>query len=350
MITLQSGRLREFAAKIFEACGSPPVEAFIVADHLITANLMGFDSHGIIRIPEYVALVRNGSITPGAALSMVQETANTAVIDCARNFGQVSATYVMEAAIEKARSCDVATVITRRCSHVGRLGHYTETAARQGFLAIGFCNSPRGGHFVQPWGGREGRLATNPISFAFPLDSADPILADFSTAEVPEGVLRVFRNRGQMLPGKWVIDAQGYPSDDPNAFYGPPRGAIIPFGGLKGYRGYALSLLIEVMAGVLAGSPATSEQPGNGLAFIVIDTKAFLPAETYSGLISGLRDYLKSSPPAPSHDEVLVPGEGDFRKKQQRLQNGIPVDDRTWEEIQATGSDLGVEAFASVHA
>jgi uncharacterized oxidoreductase len=185
------------------------------------------------------------------------------------------------------------------------------------------------------------------MSFAFPVDSADPIVADFSTAEVPEGVLRVYRNRGQKLPGKWVVDAEGRPSDDPNDFYGPPRGAIIPFGGLKGYRGYALSLFVEVMAGLLAGTHPTVDQPGNGIAFVVLNVTAFLSNGDYSALITEMRDYMKSSPPAPGYEEVLLPGEADFRKKTQRLRDGIPVDERTWEDIRATGAALSVNALPS---
>src|SRR5882762_566705 len=180
MIIVQAEPMREFAAKIFEACGSPPAEAAIVADHLVTSNLMGFDSHGIIRIPEYVALVKKGGLTPGAAMTVIKETANTALIDFGNNFGQVSAVRAMERAIDKAGSSNVAAVVTQRCGHVGRLGTYTEMAARRGFISLALCNSAKNGHFVQPWGGREGRLATNPMSFAFPVDSADPIVADFS--------------------------------------------------------------------------------------------------------------------------------------------------------------------------
>jgi uncharacterized oxidoreductase len=218
-------------------------------------------------------------------------------------------------------------------------------AARAGLISLAFCNSPLHGHFVQPWGGREGRLATNPISFSFPQGSEDPIVADFSTAEVPEGVLRVYRNRGQRLPGQWVVDAEGRPSDDPNDFYGPPRGAIIPFGGTKGYRGYALSLVVEVMAGLLAGKHPTAAQLGNGFTLVVLNVTAFLADGEYSELIAELRDYMKSSPPAPGHEEVLLPGEGDFRKKRRRLEEGIPVDETTWNEIRTAAAGLGVTSF-----
>jgi uncharacterized oxidoreductase len=306
---------------------------------------MGFDSHGIIRIPEYVALVRKGDLCPGAPMSVVKETANTAVIDFGNNFGQVGGVRAVERAIDKARSGDVTVIVTQRCGHVGRLGTYTEMAARAGFISLAFCNSPIHGHFVQPWGGREGRLATNPISFSFPQGSEDPIVADFSTAEVPEGVLRVYRNRGQRLPGQWVVDADGHPSDNPNDFYGPPRGAIIPFGGTKGYRGYALSLLVEVMAGLLAGKRPSAAQLGNGFTLVALNVAAFLSDGEYSELIAELRDYMKSSPPAPGYEEVLLPGEGDFRKKRCRLEEGIPVDETTWNEIRASAAGIGVTSF-----
>src|SRR3954454_5051226 len=142
----------------------------------------------------------SGMIRPGAASSIERETDTTAVLDCAWNFGQVGGLRAIDLAIDKARRNHTAVVVARRSSHAGRLGAYTQRAAERGFLAIGVCNSPRHGHFVIPWGGREGRLATNPISFAAPNGSAAPILADFSTAESSEGAIRLYRNMGKMLP------------------------------------------------------------------------------------------------------------------------------------------------------
>jgi|HubBroStandDraft_6_1064221.scaffolds.fasta_scaffold301360_1 uncharacterized oxidoreductase len=347
MIVVSAEAAREFATNIFESCGAPSSEAAIVADHLVTANLMGFDSHGLIRVPQYVGDIISGKIRPGARMTLAREQASTAQLDCGGNFGQVGGVRAMEIAIDKASRSNVSMVVARRCNHVGRLGAYTEMSARRGFISIAVCNSGRGGHFVLPWGGREGRLATNPISFAFPMGGEDPIVADFSTSEVPEGVLRLYLNRGALLPDKWIVDAAGNPSDNPNDFYDTssdsPKGAILPFGGKKGYRGYALALLVEVLGGTLGGGDILEERPGNGLGFLVINGSAFLSESEYGALIRGVRDYMKSSAPAPGFDGVLLPGETEFRNKRKRLAEGIPIDDKTWEDICAAAARVGVE-------
>jgi uncharacterized oxidoreductase len=335
--------LRKFTRQIFEASGSPPADAAIVADHLVDSNLLGVDSHGLIRIPQYVNEIRDGAIHPAAPVAVVQETETTAAVDCGWNFGQVGAMRTMEVAVAKARQHHTACVVAQRCGHIGRLGAFTEFAARNGFIALGFCNSPRHGHFVLPWGGREPRLATNPISFAFPAGSGDPIVADFSTAASPEGKIRVYRDGKRQLPEGWIVDAEGKPSTDPAQFYGPPMGAILPFGRESGYRGFALSLLVEVMGGALAGLNIKVDQPGNGVGFIVIDASAFMPGEHFYELIEEMRSYVKSSKPAEGFDEVLMPGEPESRTAKGRKQNGIPLDEATWQAILNCAHSLGVE-------
>jgi LDH2 family malate/lactate/ureidoglycolate dehydrogenase len=249
----------------------------------------------------------------------------------------------MDIAVDKARRHHVATVVTRRSNHAGRIGTYTQRAANVGMLALAVCNSPIHGHFVLPWGGTEGRLATNPISFAFPGNAAGPILADFSTAESSEGAIRLHRNLGKEVPTGWIVDSSGSPTRNPDDFYGPPPGAILPFGGSKGYRGFALSVLVEVLGGIMGGSSTLTKQPGNGLGFIVVDIGAFLPRERFDTLVHEMRDYIKSSPLAPGHDEVFLPGEPDYRNMQRRLREGIAIDKNTWEQIAEAASAVGVD-------
>ena len=342
MPTLGATALRAYSTRIFQACKAPVEEAAAVSDHLVTANLMGFDSHGVIRIPEYLGYVREGMIQPGARTTIVKETAATATVDCGWNFGQVGALRAMEIAIEKARLQHVSTVATLRCCHAGRIGTYTQMAAEQGFVAIALANSLHAGRWVLPWGGREGRLATNPISFAVPCPGNEPILSDFSTAETAEGKIRLYRNRGDQVPAGWIVDAEGKPSRDPNDFYGPPRGAILPFGGDRGYRGYALSLLVDVLGGVLAASTSLADRDGNGICFIVVDVEAFQSRERFGELMEDMKSFVKSSPPAEGFREVALPGELDFRLKQQRLAAGIPLDDRTWDAIREAAGGVGV--------
>jgi len=334
--------LLRMTTAVFEATGAPVPEAQVVADHLVTASLLGYDTHGVMRIPQYVEDVRNGVICPGAPVTVEKETETTALLDCGWNFGQVGGLRAIDTAIEKARRFHTATVVAHRCNHAGRLGTYTGRAAANGLLAIGVCNSPRHGHFVVPWGGREGRLATNPISFGVPSNSVPPIVADFSTAEASEGAIRLHRNQEKELPEGWIMDAQGRESTNPADFYGPPRGSILPFGGKRGYRGFALGLLVEVLGGLFGGSRITAHQPGNGLGFMVVDVGVFVEPEQFAAMIHELRDYIKSAPAAPGFDEVMLPGEPDYRTREERLKHGIPIDDNTWSQIEAAAASVGV--------
>ena len=228
---------------LFRALEAPPDEAACVAENLVASSLMGHDSHGVLRVPEYVDLVREGKIVPGAKITVARRSGATAIVDCGLNFGPVGAKRAMEACMEIARENRAACAVTRRCGHVGRLGAYPQMAAEQGLIALAFCDSPVHGHFVVPWGGREGRLSTNPIAYAVPTGSK-PILADFSTSVAPEGKIRWYRNEGKELPLGWILDHEGKPATDPRAFYGPPRGSLLPLGGAAGYKGFALSLLV----------------------------------------------------------------------------------------------------------
>jgi len=337
-----------FSANVFVATGAARVEAAAVAEHLVTASAMGYDTHGVMRIPQYVEDVGKGMIKPGAPMTIEHREGATILVDCGWNFGQVGGNFAIDAAIEHARLHRTATAVVKSCNHAGRLGAYTTRAAEQGFLAIGFCNSPIHGHFVSPWGGRQGRLATNPISFAMPSGGEHPVVADFSTAEASEGAIRLHRNRGMNLPDGWITGSSGEPSNDPSAFYGPPRGAIRPFGGNRGYRGFALAMLVEVMGGLLGGSPVSKKLPGNGLGFIVIDPSAFVAEDQFPVMMAELCAYIKSSETAPGFDEVFVPGELDYRTRRERMRDGIPIDENTWAQILSAAESVGVNERIAV--
>jgi uncharacterized oxidoreductase len=233
-------------------------------------------------------------------------------------------------------------VITRRCNHVGRLGAWVQLAADEGTLALATCNSPVHGHDVLPWGGRDGRLGTNPIAYAVPTGGL-PIVADFSTSVAPEGKLRFYRNEGKSVPDGWILDADGRPTNDPRAFYGPPRGNILPLGAGAGHKGFALGLLVEILGSALAGIGTQDPQAfGNGVCFIVVDPSAFCPLEEFRRLMDQTVAYIKSSQPAPGFDEVLVPGELEFRTEEERQRDGIPVDAAVFEALRKHGERLGV--------
>jgi uncharacterized oxidoreductase len=264
-------------------------------------------------------------------------------VDCHHGFGPVGAEKAIREGIEIARVQRTACVITRRCNHVGRLGAWVQLAADQGMLALATCNSPIHGHCVLPWGGRDGRLATNPIAYAVPT-GADPVVADFATSVAPEGKIRFYRNEEKTVPDGWILDANGKPTNDPGAFYGPPRGGILPLGAGAGHKGFALGLLVEILGSALAGISSTDPHVfGNGACFIIVDPSAFCPLEEFRRLMDETVAYIKSSRPAPGFEEVLVPGELEFRTFRQRQKDGIPVDAATRDAMREHGARLGVD-------
>ncbi len=343
MPTLKADDLEKISAEIFLAAGVPEDEAALMGEELVYANLMGVDSHGIIRIPQYITAIEQGEIVPGATTKVVKETATTALIEGGDNFGQVVALRALEIALNKARTHHVSCVLAHRCNHVGRLGAYPQRAAEQDMICLATATWPIKGHAVTPFGGREARLATNPIAYGVPTQ-AQPLLSDFATSVMAEGKIRVLRNKGGCLPDQAVLDAEGKVTHDPNDFYGPPRGAILPFGGDVGYKGYALSLLVEILGGTLAGSLIDDEtRLGNGLCLLVINPAAFTELSHFKHLIAGMFRYMKETPPAEGFEEVFLPGELDFQTVARRQAEGISLDDRTWDHIKQAGQSVGVK-------
>jgi uncharacterized oxidoreductase len=334
--------LETLCFKIFMSCGTPEEDAALVARELVMANLMGMDSHGVIRIMQYVNYIVEGHIVPGAAITIVRETPTTAIVDCGKNFGQVGAVKSLEVAIRKARSNYTSCVITHQCNHVGRLGAYAQMAAEQDMICLLVANGDTGGHFVAPWGGIKGRLATNPIAFAAPR-KVDPLLVDISTSVLSEGKIRDLLYKKRTLPDNAVLDAEGKATVDPAVFYGPPKGAILPLGGDFGYKGFALSIMVAILGGTLAGSAIDDETVfGNGLCFIIIDPTAFIPLEDFKHLMEALYKYVKSTPLAEGFNEVLLPGERDFKKIENIKETGVFLDDAVWNQISEIANRYAV--------
>jgi len=325
--------LRDFLTCLFMELQVPRHDAEIVAGHLVLSSQMGIDSHGLLRVAQYVEMLEQGEIKPAAPMVVVRESPACVVVDYGWNFGQVACQDVMERAMDRASACGVATGVAVHCTHAGRLGHYLETAAERGYLALGYCNSGRHGHWVAPFGGREGRLATNPIAFAAPSRHGPLIVSDFSTAAIPEGKLRILQQEGKEAPSGCIIDAEGKSIIDPNAFYGPPRGAILPFGGPAGYRGFALGILVEIMGGLLGGQSTTEASLGNGVSFTVYDPEHFTGKERFVDLVDTMADYLRSSPPDAHSNGVLLPGEREHLARVRCEREGIEVTPATWQPI-----------------
>jgi uncharacterized oxidoreductase len=343
--TVKAESIQKVIAAIFRACGAGDEEAQIVADHLVDAEACGVVSHGLLRVPRYVEAIDLGRIVPNARLRVVAETPATLVLDGQQGFGQVMATRATERAVERAETTGVCAVSLTSCSHTGRLGSYTEQAARRGMAAMMMVNSGGYGQWVAPFGGAAGRLATNPLSFAVPTDDDDPLVLDIATSVAPEGKIRAAQIAGRALPEGWLVDHQGRPTSNPDDLYGPPFGALLPFGG---HKGFGLSMIVDALAGGLSGAgcctDASAPKTGvtDGVFMIAVKVAAFHGLAEYQRTIGRLAQHVKSSPPNEGGSAVLVPGELEAKTRRQRLRDGIPVEPATLELIKELLNRFGL--------
>lgn len=342
MPTFAPELLEKLNRDIFRAIGVPEDGAAWMGSLLVGANLRGHDSHGMIRVPQYVASWKKGEADPKAVPAIVQEGPATAILDGKKGFGQIVARRGMEVAMEKAAAVGIAGVGVHNCNHIGRLADYTEMALEREMLALMFVNASGAGQRMAPWGGRAPRLSTNPLAFACPVGSGAPISFDVATTMAAEGKVRVKRNRKEPLPPGWVIDADGNPTTDANAIYQEPQGSILPVGG---HKGYSLALMIDVLGGILARAGYPREKPGpvmNGIFAIVVDIARFLPAATFKAEMDDMIRYLKTSPPIPGGKGVMTPGEPEAITEAERRKSGIFVEEETWSQIVKAAEELKV--------
>jgi uncharacterized oxidoreductase len=342
MPTLKCEPLERLARDVFQAITVPPAGAAWMATLLVRANLRGHDSHGVIRVPQYVASWKKGEADPKAEPVVVQDGPATALVDGKGGFGQIVARRGMEVAMAKAAAIGVAAVGVYNSNHIGRLADYTEMALERDMLAFLAVNAGGAGQRMAPWGGRAPRLSTNPFAFACPTGSAVPISFDVATTVAAEGKVRVKRNRKEQTPPGWLIDADGKPTTDPNALYGKPEGSILPVGG---HKGYSLALMVEVLGGIMARAGHSRENPGpvmNGIFMVVVDIARFVSPQNFRSEVDDLIRYLKTSPVAPGASEIMYPGEPEARAEAERRQKGIFVEEETWGQIAQAARDLGV--------
>jgi hydroxycarboxylate dehydrogenase B len=345
MPTFDARKLRQIGRQIFAAAGATSEEARIVSDALVEANLAGHDSHGILRIPEYVGWMEQKLVTVGAHIKIVHEANSFAVVDGGWGFGQLVGTEAMDVAIKKAEQEGVGTVAASRCCHIGRVGDYPARAAVRGMAAVMFVNTHGGGKLVAPWGGKDRRLSANPISIAIPRKAGIPIVVDISTSAIAEGKVRGMLNRGVPVPAGSIIDAEGNPTTDASKFYGPPPGALLPFGG---HKGYALGLVTDILAGALSGggcSRKDANRVGNTFLVFVLDVDRLRDEQSFYADVEELIEYVKSSALAPGSKEIVVPGEPEAQERKLRLQDGIVVDEKTWHQIKGVGQKYGVDVL-----
>ncbi len=338
--------LQRFATALFRVVGADVEIAEEVARHLITANLSGHDSHGVIRIPQYFDLIAKGSIVPGAQPEVIRDTSVTALIDAHRGLSHFATSFALEWAMQRAAQHGLAAAAIRHTNHIGRLGDYTERAGAAGFIAIltvGVGGPGLGGMVL--FGSRQRFLGANPWSISVPAEGRPPMVFDGSSSAVAEGKVRVARGKDVPLPEGAIVDAEGRATTDPEDFY--RGGGLLPMGGaVAGHKGYGLA-----MASMLLGALAMIDDPNplfwassqteaqdqrgraGGVFLVIIDPERFGDATRYRTLVAEVMSAAKRAPCAPGVDEILVPGEPEVKMRERRAREGIPVPETTWKEL-----------------
>ena len=335
MPVIPATELRTLVNGIFLAAKCPENVSQLVTDSLVASNLVGHDSHGVIRVPAYMERIRSGELDPHGAITTARESASTALLDCGRNFGQFAARRAMDVAIAKARQHDVGVVVTSRSGHTGRLGEYAVMAAEQGMIGLVFCSGTVPGGQVAPFGGIGRALGANPIAWGIPGGKGRPIFMDFATSIVAQGKIQVAIDKGEEVPLGWILDKEGRPTTHPRDH--GAGGVLLPFGG---HKGYGISVMIELITGGLSGLGTTLlRAPGagreQGMVYMAVNISAFQPLDEFNRQVDAFVEQLKKTPCAEGVEEILLPGEPEWRCRAQREQKGIPLPDGTWKRIQA---------------
>lgn len=337
MPCVDADQLESIATNILVNAGASNDEASTVARHLVLANLSGHDSHGVIRLPQYVDEIQRGIISPGASLNVLKNWPTGATMDAGGSFGQVACHQAMLQVLEKASQHGVAAVTLLKCGHSGRIGTYGELAASRRMIGVIANNAGGNGQWVAPFGGRSGRLATNPLCIAVPGPGEFPLVLDISTCVAPEGKIRHYHQSEQQTPNGWLINADGLPTNNPALLYQEPRGALQPLGDEAGYKGYGLAVMIDILAGALSGAGCcradTSLAKGRGLFMMAIDIEVFTTHKLFEESVTLLAEHIHRTPTRPGYDAVLLPGEFEFRNRQHRSLNGIEISSGTWKAI-----------------
>ena len=336
--------LREFTEKILLSAGIRPNDTKTAVDVMIEANLCGVDSHGVRMLPGTVKMIRNGKVNPTGSIKVIKETPVIAHLDGDRVIGSVIGVYAMNMAVEKAKAAGVGLIVVKNSTHWGRPAYYPALAARKDCIGICFTNTEAN---MPAWGTKDHRLGNGPLSIGAPRIGTNPVVLDIAMSQAAWGKIAIFKQLGKKAPLGWGLDSEGNPTDDPDAIMKSRQ--LLPMGQ---HKGAGLSLMIDIMTGILSGGLNSAELAAEGKnqpwasaysqTFMAIDISFFSPLEEFKRRVNELIDYVKSAEPSEGFDEILIPGERAWREREIREKEGIPVDALTIDQLRELAEQTGV--------
>jgi LDH2 family malate/lactate/ureidoglycolate dehydrogenase len=341
---LHADELQALVQSMLQRTGVPEADASIVASSLIGADARGMNSHGILRLPVYIRRLQQGGFSPRSEAKILRETASTALIDGGNGLGSVLTMRATEMAIDKARQNGIGAVGVTRSNHNGEGAPYVLRAVESDMIGIATTN---GSPIMPVWGGKTSLTGPLPITIGVPTAQQKPIVLDAALGMSSRGKILYHAEKGLPVPDGWLVDADGRPTNDPN--WVRNGGWILPIGG---HKGWGLILICEILAGILTGGPVGKDltnlyddlhkPQGNGQFVIAINIASFLDVASFKARMDAYIVEMKASELAPGFEEILMPGEIEYRKEAKQRKEGIVLGRSVVDEVLKTAGDLGI--------
>ena len=344
----QAGRvdpseLKNFASGVFRRVGMGREDAALLSESLVYADLGGTHSHGVLRVPEYVAKLSGSGVDPKARPQIANDNGACLVVDGNNSMGQIGAHFAMSKVIERCDEFGIAAAAVRGSNHCGTMAYYATMALPHDMIGIATTNAlPT----MAPWGGAERILGINPLGVAIPAAEENPIVFDAAFSGSSHGKIRIHHQKGIALPEGWALDREGRPTTDPAAAM---DGLLMPIGGFKGT---ALALIVGILSSMLSGA-AYGTELGNmedgpeagrdGHFFAAIEIGAFEDANRFKDRVDKAVREIHSCRLADGYDRTYAPGEIEFLNREAFGREGIPLNDVTLRDLGRTAEELGID-------
>lgn len=327
MVKVQSELLTQLCTEILKKYNIPSEDALCIAESLVSADLRGVNSHGVMRLPLYLECIKDGSFESASDIKIVNRTNTTAVFDGGNGLGQVVSQKAIDLIVEETKEKEMFAVAVRNSNHFGAAGYWADQLQKNNMIGIVASNVPP---IMPAPGGAEARVGNNPIAIAVPTGQDVPIMLDMATSTVPFGKILNFKNKGEQIPEGWAVNSKGEMTTDPEEVV--MGGSLFPVGGPKGY---GLSVIIEVLSALLSDGAIGSDirvlhntVPNNvSFFFLGIRIDAFIELETFHKKVDHYIQFIKSTKLAEGVSEVYLPGELEFLKEKSSRKEGILLPD-----------------------
>ena len=356
-VIVNNEKLLQFTEKVFKTFGISDEDAHVCADNLVTADMRGIPSHGVARLKRYVDGIKSGLIFAQNKPEIVKETPSTATVDGNGGLGQVIASFATKLAIEKGKKSGVGIVTVRNSNHFGIAGYYSQMILNEGMMGISLTNSAP---LVVPTFGKEMIEGTNPISLTAPTKRNRPFFLDMATSVVPRGKLEVYEREGKALPEGWAVDENGKVTTDASRvlknMLARAGGGILTLGGegelYSGYKGYGMSVLVDILTGVLSGGAYANlvyaKKEGKTVPpnvchfFMALKIENFVDLDVFKEKMDDLIDRLKNSAKAEGQNRIYIHGEKEYERYEKHKKEGVPLQEKVYANLKEIGEERNV--------